>query len=100
MSNVQMLLSQKMALERMIEQARVDELERNRRIEAEKFAIQIAEIAAVRESLQSLMKKYGLTEDQLLHGQVRVMNKSNSSMSVTPSKKLSLQEMRTFYSNL
>lgn len=84
----------------MIEQARVDELERNRRIEAEKFAIQIAEIAAVRESLQSLMKKYGLTEDQLLHGQVRVMNKSNSSMSVTPSKKLSLQEMRTFYSNL
>lgn len=100
MSNVQMLLSQKMALERMIEQARVDELERNRRIEAEKFAIQNAEIAAVRESLQSLMKKYGLTEDQLLHGQVRVMNKSNSSMSVTPSKKLSLQEMRTFYSNL
>lgn len=84
----------------MIEQARVDELERNRRIEAEKFAIQIAEIAAVRESFQSLMKKYGLTEDQLLHGQVRVMNKSNSSMSVTPSKKLSLQEMRTFYSNL
>ena len=33
MSTIQTLLSQKMALERMIEQARIDELDRQRRIE-------------------------------------------------------------------
>ena len=45
MSNVQMLLSQKMALERMIEQARVAEFERQRHIEAETLALRNAEIA-------------------------------------------------------
>ena len=46
MSNVQMLLSQKMALERMIEQARVAELDRQRQIEAETLALRNAEIAS------------------------------------------------------
>lgn len=100
MSNVQVLMNQKMALERMIEQARVDELDRQRRIEAEQLAIQKEEIAAVRASMQGLMKKYGLTEDQLLHGEVRMYNKSSSALKNTAIKKLSLQEMRTFYANL
>lgn len=100
MPNVQMLLSQKMALERMIEQARVEELERQQRIEAEKLAIQNAEIAEVRASLQGLMKKYGLTEDQILRGNVSFLNQSSSSFKGSMGKKLTLQEMRTFYANL
>ncbi|MEN9996211.1 MAG: hypothetical protein RL462_987 [Pseudomonadota bacterium] len=100
MQNVQMLLSQKMALERMIEQARVEELARQRRIEAEQFAIQNAEIAEVRASLQGLMKKYGLTEDQVLRGQERMLKNSSAALNGAASKKLSLQEMRTFYAKL
>lgn len=100
MTNVQVLLSQKMALERMIEQARVDELERQKRIEAELLALQKEEIAVVRASMQGLMKKYGLTEDQVLHGEVRTFNKSSTVLKNTTAKKLSLQEMRTFYANL
>ena len=40
MSTVQMLMAQKMALERRIEQAHQDELERQRRLEAERLAAQ------------------------------------------------------------
>ena len=100
MTNVQVLLSQKMALERIIVQARVDELDRQSRIEAEQLALQKEEIAVVRASMQGLMKKYGLTEDQLLHGEVRTFNKASSALKNTATKKLSLQEMRTFYANL
>lgn len=100
MTNVQVLLNQKMALERMIEQARVDELERKRRIEAEQLAIQKEEIAVVRANLLSLMKKYGLTEDQVLHGEVRMLNNASPILKNSSSKKLSIQEMRTFYANL
>lgn len=84
----------------MIEQARVDELERQKRIEAEQLALQKEEIAVVRASMQGLMKKYGLTEDQVLHGEVRTFNKSSTALKNTTAKKLSLQEMRTFYANL
>jgi hypothetical protein len=100
MPNVQMLLSQKMALERMIEQARVEELERQQRIDAEKLALQNAEIAEVRASLQSVMKKYGLTEDQILRGKENRLSQANSSFKGSMGKKLTLQEMRTFYANL
>ena len=48
MSTVQMLVAQKMALERRIEQARQEEIDRQRRLEAEKLAAQQAEIAQVR----------------------------------------------------
>jgi hypothetical protein len=100
MPNVQMLLSQKMALERMIEQARVEELARQQRIEAEKLALQNAEIAEVRANLQSLIKKYGLTEDQILRGKESSFNQTSSSLKSSLGKKLTLQEMRTFYANL
>ena len=42
MSDIKSLLSQKMALERMIEQAQVDELVRIQRIESERLAVQNA----------------------------------------------------------
>jgi hypothetical protein len=100
MPNVQMLLSQKMALERMIEQARVEELARQQRIEAEKLALQNAEIAEVRANLQSVMKKYDLTEDQILRGKESLLNQTSSSLKSSLGKKLTLQEMRTFYANL
>ena len=58
MSTVQMLMAQKMALERRIEQARQEELDRQSRLEAERLAAQQAEIAQVRMNLQNLMKKY------------------------------------------
>ena len=54
MSTVQMLMAQKMALERRIEQARQEELDRQRRLEAERLAAQQAEIAQVRMNLQRL----------------------------------------------
>ena len=100
MQNVQMLLSQKMALERMIEEARVEELERQRRIEAERFAIRNAEIAEVRNSLKNLMDKYGLTEEQALRSNERNLNQPSPGVKGVMPKKLTLQEMRTFYSNL
>lgn len=89
-----------MALERMIEQARVEELARQQRIEAEKLAFQNAEIAEVRANLQSVMKKYGLTEDQILRGKESLLNQTSSSLKSSLGKKLTLQEMRTFYANL
>jgi len=98
MSNVQMLLSQKMALERMIEQARVAELERQRHIEAETLALRNAEIASARETMQSVMKKYGLTEEQILKGHESLLKLP--SRNVDRAKKLTLQEMRTFYAKL
>lgn len=100
MQNVQMLLSQKMALERMIEQARVEELERLRREESERIAMQNAEIAEVRNAVNSLMKKYDLSEDQVLHGNERILSQSTAAVKGAMAKKLSLQEMRTFYANL
>jgi hypothetical protein len=98
MSNIQTLLSQKMALERMIEQARIDELDRQRRIESERLAMQNAEIAGVRESMRNLMKKYDLSEDQILRGQEQV--KLAVPRKSQPGKKLSMQEMRTFYAKM
>jgi ribosomal protein L17 len=98
MSNVQMLLSQKMALERMIEQARVAELERQRHIEAETLALRNAEIASARETMQSVMKKYGLTEEQILKGHESLLKLP--SRNDDRAKKLTLQEMRTFYAKL
>jgi hypothetical protein len=98
MSNIQTLLSQKMALERMIEQARIDELDRQRRIESERLAMQNAEIAGVRESMRNLMKKYDLSEDQILRGQEQV--KLAAPRKSQPGKKLSMHEMRTFYAKM
>jgi hypothetical protein len=98
MSTIQTLLSQKMALERMIEQARIDELDRQRRIESERLAMQNAEIAGVRESMRNLMKKYDLSEDQILRGQEQV--KLAVPRKSQPGKKLSMQEMRTFYAKM
>ena len=98
MSNIQTLLSQKMALERMIEQARIDELDRQRRIESERLAMQNAEIAGVRESMRNLMKKYDLSEDKILRGQEQV--KLAAPRKSQPGKKLSMQEMRTFYAKM
>ena len=98
MSNIQTLLSQKMALERMIEQARIDELDRQRRIESERLAMQNAEIAGVRESLRNLMRKYDLSEDQILRGQEQA--KLAVPKKTQPGKKLSMQEMRNFYAKM
>ena len=97
MSDIKSLLSQKMALERMIEQAQVDELERVQRIESERLAVQNAEIASVRKSLRVLMEKYDLTEDQVLRWQEE--DSSDQAPKPTNSKKLlSMEEMRSFYS--
>ena len=98
MSNVQMLLSQKMALERRIEQARVTELDRQRHIEAETLALRNAEIASAREAMQTVMKKYGLTDEQILKGHENLLKLPSSN--TDRGKKLTLQEMRTFYAKL
>ena len=98
MATIQTLLSQKMALERMIEEARIDELDRQRRIEAERLAMQNAEIAGVRESLRNLMRKYDLSEDKILRGQEQA--KLVVSKKTQPGKKLSMQEMRNFYAKM
>ena len=99
MSDIKSLLSQKMALERMIEQAQVDELERIQRIESERLAVQNAEIASVRKSLRVLMEKYDLTEDQVLRGQEE--DSSDQAPKPTNSKKLlSMEEMRSFYQKM
>jgi hypothetical protein len=98
MSNVQTLLSQKMALERMIEQARVAELDRQRNIEAETLALRNAEIASARETMQNVMKKYGLSEEQILKGHESLLKLPSSNSD--RGKKLTLQEMRTFYAKL
>lgn len=45
-----------MSLERRIEQARIEDLERQRRLEAERLALQNAEIAIVRENMKNVMK--------------------------------------------
>ncbi|MFM9993802.1 MAG: hypothetical protein ACKVOY_20480 [Burkholderiaceae bacterium] len=100
MSTVQTLIAQKMALERRIEQARQEELDRQRRLEAEKLAAQQAEIAQVRMNMQNLMKKYNLTEDQLLRGQTESFKIPSSKLNGVPGKKLSLQEMRMFYAKM
>lgn len=100
MSTVQMLMAQKMALERRIEQARQEELDRQRRLEAERLAAQQAEIAQVRMSLQNLMKKYNLTEDQLLRGPSENFKIPSTKLNGVPGKKLSLQEMRMFYAKM
>ena len=100
MSTVQMLVAQKMALERRIEQARQEELDRQRRLEAERLAAQQAEIAQVRMNLQNLMKKYNLTEEQLLRGQTESFRIPSSKLNGVPGKKLSLQEMRMFYAKM
>ena len=100
MTSVQVLLNQKMALERMIEQARIEELETQRRIEAERLAIKKAEIAEVQANLQTLMKKYGLTESQLLRGEEPALDKSSSEPKNSFSKNLTLQEMRNFYAKM
>ena len=97
MSDIKSLLSQKMALERMIEQAQVDELERIQRIESERLAVQNDEIANVRKSLRVLMEKYDLTEDQVL----REQEEESSIQAPKPTngkKLLSMEEMRSFYS--
>ena len=98
MSNVQMLLSQKMALERMIEQARVAEFDRQRQVEAETLALRNAEIASAREAMQTVMKKYGLTDEQILKGHENLLKLP--SCTTDRGKKLTLQEMRTFYAKL
>ena len=100
MSNVKLLISQKMALERMIEQARIEEINRQKRIEAERRAIQEAEIEAVRVSLQNVMKKYDLTQEQVLSGSVQLIVESKALLKGAMTKKPTLQEMRMFYSNL
>ena len=99
MSDIKSLLSQKMALERMIEQAQVDELERIQRIESEQLAVQNAEIASVRKSLRVLMEKYDLTEDQVLREQEE--DSSIQAPKPTNGKKLlSMEEMRSFYQKM
>ena len=91
--DIQTLHNEKMALERKIEQARVDEVEKQRKIEAEKLAQQWAEIQAFRIIVQDLSKKYNLTEHQVLHGEDRAPK-------VVTEKKPSLQAMRDFYSSM
>ena len=98
MSIVQTLLAQKMSLERRIEQARIEDLERQRRLEAERLALQNAEIAIVRENMKNVMKKYGLTEDQILNGPETLLKMQSNQ--TEHGKKLSLQEMRTYYANM
>jgi hypothetical protein len=98
MSNVQTLLTQKMSLERRIEQARIEDLERQRRLEAERLALQNAEIAIVRENMKNVMKKYSLTEDQILNGPETLFKMQSNQ--TERGKKLSLQEMRTYYANM
>lgn len=100
MSTVQMLMAQKMALERRIEQARQEEIDRQKRIEAERLAAQQAEIASARLLMQSLMKKYGLTEDQFLRGHEESFKIPKTNLTGVPGKKLSLQEMRMFYAKM
>ncbi len=100
MSTVQMLMAQKMALERRIEQARQEEIDRQKRIEAERLAAQQAEIASARLLMQSLMKKYGLTEDQFLRGHEESLKIPKTNLTGVPGKKLSLQEMRMFYAKM
>jgi hypothetical protein len=84
-----MLVAQKMALERRIEQARQEEVERQRRLEAERLAVQQAE-----------MKKYNLTEDQLLRGQEEIFKIKKTKLNEVPGKGLTLQEMRMFYAKM
>ena len=74
MSTIQTLLSQKMALERMIEQARIDELDRQRRIESERLAMQNAEIG----SLVNLKKNY--ERHEIIH---RYNNKNDLMILIT-----------------
>jgi hypothetical protein len=100
MSTVQMLLAQKMALERRIEQARQEEIDRQARIEAERLAAQQAEIASARLLMNNLMKKYGLTEDQFLRGQAETFKIPKTKLNGVPGKKLTLQEMRMFYAKM
>ncbi|MEY3134960.1 MAG: hypothetical protein RJA39_842 [Pseudomonadota bacterium] len=100
MSTVQMLMAQKMALERRIEQARQEEIDRQKRAEAERLASQHAEIASARLLMKSLMNKYGLTEDQFLRGQEDIFKIPKTQLNGVPGKKLSLQEMRMFYSKM
>ena len=96
MENIQTLLNEKIELERKIEQARVAEIERQRKIEEEKIAAQLAEIQAFRTIVQDVMKKYSLTEEQVLYGEDYIpKTKSNDT-----EKKSSLQAMRDFYSKL
>ena len=84
----------------MIEQARIEEINRQKRIEAERRAIQEAEIEAVRVSLQNVMKKYDLTQEQVLSGSVQLIVESKALLKGAMTKKPTLQEMRMFYSNL
>ena len=96
MENIQTLLNEKMALERKIEQARMEEAERQKKIEEEKLETQRAEIQAFRTLVQDVMKKYDLTEGQVLHGEDYIPKiKSND-----VEKKPSLQSMRDFYSKM
>ena len=96
MGNIQTLLNEKQALERKIEQARLEEAECQRKIEEEKFETQRAEIQAFRTIVQDVMKKYDLTEGQVLHGEDHIPKiKSND-----VEKKPSLQSMRDFYSKM
>jgi hypothetical protein len=46
------------------------------------------------------MKKYNLTEDQLLRGQSENFKIPNTKLNGVPGKKLSLQEMRMFYAKM
>jgi DNA repair exonuclease SbcCD ATPase subunit len=90
--------SEELMTELANKQARIDELDRQRRIESERLAMQNAEIAGVRESMRNLMKKYDLSEDQILRGQEQV--KLAAPRKSQPGKKLSMQEMRTFYAKM
>ena len=100
MSTVQMLMAQKMALERRIEQARQEEIDRLARVESERLAAQQAEIANARLLMQTIIKKYGLTEDQFLRGQVEPFKIPQTKLNGVPGKKLTLQEMRMFYAKM
>jgi hypothetical protein len=94
--NIQTLLNEKIELERKIERARIDELERQRKVEEEKIAAQLAEIQNFRKIVQDTMVKYNLTEEQVLYGEDYIpKTKSNDT-----EKKSSLQAMRDFYSKL
>ena len=46
------------------------------------------------------MKKYNLTEEQLLRGQTESFRIPNSKLNGVPGKKLTLQEMRMFYAKM
>ena len=96
MSTVDKLLEQKMALERKIEAARILDIERQKRLEAEILAKREEEILSLRESVKLLLRKYDLTENEFLYS--TPSNVRQIKVKSTDKKPLTLSQMRMYYS--